>query len=300
MNTEELKMEYKTIPCEEDDEELIEEKLDAIDRSILPSKEDGEEELVFKIADDEGNIIAGCVLEIDCWRNAELDILWVDESHRRNGLGSALIRKAEKTAREYGCRMMVLGTFDFQARPLYEKHGFSLCGTIKNWPRGHENYTLVKRLDQPLKEYYPSTDCSAGFRIEPGTVEDGNYICKGLGDYNTSQAARAHKYISLDKKIVDEDGNMIAAVIAGVGTWNNLDIDMIWVDEPYRNKGIGSRLLAEVEKEGKENGAYFSAINVFDWEASLFKKHGYSACVTIEDFPGEGHRTYELEKRFSE
>ena len=93
-------MEYKTIPCEEDDEELIEEKLDAINRSILPSIEDGEEELVFKIADDEGNIIAGCVLEIDCWRNAELDILWVDESHRRNGLGSALIRKAEKTARE--------------------------------------------------------------------------------------------------------------------------------------------------------------------------------------------------------
>ena len=68
MNTEELKMEYKTIPCEEDDEELIEEKLDAINRSILPSIEDGEEELVFKIADDEGNIIAGCVLEIDCWR----------------------------------------------------------------------------------------------------------------------------------------------------------------------------------------------------------------------------------------
>ena len=42
-------MKYEIVPCEEDDEELIEEKLDAIDRSILPSKEDGEEELVFKI-----------------------------------------------------------------------------------------------------------------------------------------------------------------------------------------------------------------------------------------------------------
>ena len=292
-------MKYEIVPCEEADEELIEEKLDEIDRSIVPPKEGAEEkELIFKITDKMGNIIAGCILEIDCWKNADLDILWVDEKHRRNGLGSALIRKAEKTAREYGCRMMVLGTFDFQARPLYEKHGFSMCGTIRDWPRGHENYTLMKKLDQPLREYYPSTDCSAGFRIEPGTVEDGNYICKGLGDYNTSQAARAHKYISLDKKIVDGDGNMIAAVIAGLGTWNNLDIDMIWVDEPYRNQGMGTKLLADAEQEGKENGAYFSAINVFDWQAPLFTKHGYSACVTIEDFPGDGHRTYEMEKRF--
>ena len=294
-----MEMEYKTIPCEECDEELIEEKLNAIDRSILPPKDDvDEEELVFKITDGEGRIIAGCVLEIDCWKNADLDILWVDEKHRRNGLGSALIRKAEKTARERGCRMMVLGTFDFQARPLYEKHGFSLCGTIRDWPRGHENYTLMKRLDRPLKEYYPSTDFSEDFRIEPGTVEDGNFICKGLGDYNTSQAARAHKYIPLNKKLIDKDGNMIAAVFAGVGSWNNLDIDTIWVDEPYRNQGIGSKLLAEAEKEGKENGAYFSVINVFDWEAPLFSKHGYTPCVTIEDFPGEGHRTYEMEKRF--
>ena len=174
-------MEYKTIPCEEDDEELIEEKLNAIDLSILPPKDDvNEEELVFKITDGEGRIIAGCVLEIDCWKNADLDILWVDENHRRKGLGSALIRKAEKTARERGCRMMVLGTFDFQARPLYEKHGFSLCGTIRDWPRGHENYTLMKRLDQPLKEYYPSTDFSEDFRIEPGTVEDGNFLLSGI------------------------------------------------------------------------------------------------------------------------
>lgn len=293
-------MKYETTPCEEDDEELIEEKLNEINRSIVPTKEDEEEELIFKITDGEGNIIAGCVLDIDCWRNADLDILWVDESHRRNGLGSALIRKAEKTAREYGCRMMALGTFDFQARPLYEKHGFSLCGTIRNWPKGHENHTLMKRLDQPLEEYYPSKDSSAEFRIEPGTVEDGNYICKGLGDYNTSQAARAHEYVPLDRKIVDGDGNMIAAVIAGVGTWNNLEINMIWVDEPYRNQGIGSRLLADTEQEGRENGAYFSSIHVFDWQAPLFTKHGYSACVTIEDFPGEGHCTYELEKRFSE
>ena len=31
---------------------------------------------------------------------------------------------------------------------------------------------------------------------------------------------------------------------------------MIWVDEPYRYQGIGSELLADTERELKENGAY--------------------------------------------
>ena len=54
----------------------------------------------------------------------------MDEKYRRQGLGSALIRAAESAAREKGCEIMFLGTFDFQARPLYEKHGFADSGYV--------------------------------------------------------------------------------------------------------------------------------------------------------------------------
>ncbi len=91
-------------------------------------------------------------METDSWKVAELDILWVDEKYGRQGLGSALIREAERSAREKGCYAMTLGTFDFQARPLYEKHGYKVTGNIKDWPRGHENYSMMKRLDQPAPE----------------------------------------------------------------------------------------------------------------------------------------------------
>ena len=293
-------MEYDIKPCTEEDEDFIEEKLDAINHSIVPQEEGAEdEELVFKIADDKGSTIAGCILIIGSWKIAELDIIWVDEKYRRKGLGSALIREAEKVARERGCYVMILGTFDFQARPLYEKHGYSLCGTVRDFPRGHENYTLIKRLDQPDQEPSLSKDLPTRFEISPGNEDDAEFIIKGLDEYNTSQAARKHKkYIPLEKKLLDADGNLIAAIFAGVGRWNSFEIDMIWVDEPYRNQGIGSELLAETEREAKEYGAYFAlAEGLLDWQTGFFKKNGYMTVGTLNDCP-KGHCMHVLEKRF--
>lgn len=293
-------MKYDIKPCTEEDEDFIEEKLDAINHSIVPPEEDGEnEDIVFKIADDEGNTIAGCILVIGSWKIAELDIIWVDEKYRRKGLGSALIREAEKAARENGCYVMILGTFDFQARPLYEKHGYSLCGTVRDFPRGHENYTLIKRLDQSDQEPSLSKDLPTRFEISPGNEDDAEFIIKGLDEYNTSQAARKHKkYIPLEKKLLDADGNLIAAIFAGVGRWNSFEIDMIWVDEPYRNQGIGSELLAETEREAKEYGAYFAlAEGLLDWQTGFFKKNGYMTVGTLNDCP-KGHGMHVLEKRF--
>ena len=292
-------MEYKTIPCTEDDEELIDGKLTEINHAVVPPREGTEEEeLVFKIENGEGTVIAGCNVGIDNWQFAILDILWVDEKYRGQGLGSALIREAEKAARERNCYAMLLGTYDFQALPLYKKHGYMLCATIKDWPKGHENYTLMKRLDQPLPAYIPTKDLSAQFEIRPGSEKDCEAIGRALGEYNSAQAHREHRYIPLNKKLLDADGNLIAAIFSGVGSWNNLEIDMLWVDEDFRDQGIGSALLAEIEREAQEQGAYFSlAEGLFDWQDGFFRKNGYKTVGTLEDCP-RGHRIYVMEKRF--
>ena len=73
---------------------------------------------------------------------------------------------------------------------------------------------------------------------------------------------------------------------------------MIWVDESFRNNGIGSELLAKTESEAKELGAYFSlAEGVFDWQDRFFRKNGYLESGVLDDVP-KGHRMYVLEKRF--
>lgn len=72
--------------------------------------------------------------------------LWVDESRRGAGVGSALLRAAEEEARRRGCRGVWLDTYSFQARPFYEAHGYEVFGELAEYPPGHAKYFLAKRL----------------------------------------------------------------------------------------------------------------------------------------------------------
>ncbi len=62
------------------------------------------------------------------------------------GIGGRLIAQAEAWARQRGLVGMWLDTFSFQARPFYERLGFSVVGEIGEHPRGSSRYFLAKRL----------------------------------------------------------------------------------------------------------------------------------------------------------
>jgi GNAT superfamily N-acetyltransferase len=76
-----------------------------------------------------------------------IKLLWVSESLRGSGAGSQLMRAAEQSAREQGCRYALVDTFSFQARPFYEKLGYELQMTLEDFPGdGQSVYYLKKRL----------------------------------------------------------------------------------------------------------------------------------------------------------
>jgi GNAT superfamily N-acetyltransferase len=73
--------------------------------------------------------------------------LWVDERHRGAGLGSRLLARAERTARDKrDCRAARLETWDFQAPDFYRRHGYEVACAIPDYPPGITEYTLTKRL----------------------------------------------------------------------------------------------------------------------------------------------------------
>ncbi len=72
--------------------------------------------------------------------------LAVAEHQRGQGVGSRLLRAAEAEAMHRGCTHAYLDTFSFQARPFYEKHGYTLAGTLEEFPAGHSRFFLQKRL----------------------------------------------------------------------------------------------------------------------------------------------------------
>ncbi len=70
---------------------------------------------------------------------------WIDEAVRGQGFGRRLLSAAEDAGRARGCTAAYLDTFEFQARPFYEKCGYALFGSL-DYPAGFKRYFLQKPL----------------------------------------------------------------------------------------------------------------------------------------------------------
>jgi GNAT superfamily N-acetyltransferase len=97
--------------------------------------------------DDAGELAGGIVAAT--WGGwLAIDLVWVREDQRGGGLGADLLRRIEKGAREErGCVGVRLDTWGFQAKPFYEKQGYTVFGVLEDYPPGETEYLLSKRLD---------------------------------------------------------------------------------------------------------------------------------------------------------
>jgi len=93
-----------------------------------------------------GEILAGINSILYCWNCLSIDVLWVKEEFRKNGYGSALLNEVEKIAKEKGCKLVHLDTFDFQAKDFYLKHGYEVFGVLDDCPSEHKHYYMKKNI----------------------------------------------------------------------------------------------------------------------------------------------------------
>ena len=107
--------------------------------------EDGYRPLHFAEYDAEGNVIGG-ILGGTYWGWMYIDILWVHEDYRKQGIGSRLLAAAEKEAVLRGCHHVHVDTMSWQAPAFYQKHGYEVIGILPDIPRGHRKYLLQKAL----------------------------------------------------------------------------------------------------------------------------------------------------------
>ena len=135
-------------------------------------------------------------------------------------------------------------------------------------------------------------------KIHDATTEDIQCIGKGINRHNDSQApfSQVPEFVSFNKCIKDGD-KVVAGILSEMYLWNILTVDILWVDEEYRNKGYATILLKYVEKQGKEMGCTLSHLDTFDFQArGLYEKLGYRVFGILEDCP-EGHERYYMSKK---
>lgn len=95
----------------------------------------------------------------------------------------------------------------------------------------------------------------------------------------------------------DENQNVMAGILGGT-YWGWLHIDILWVDENFRSKKIGSRLLIAAENEAKKRGCHSVHVDTMSWQApEFYKKHGYELISELDNIPN-GYKKFHFIKRF--
>ena len=102
--------------------------------------------LVLLISDSDGDEIVGGLYGSTWFSYLHVNLLFVPESMRGAGIGRKLMMEAEAEATRRGCSAASLDTFSFQARGFYERLGYSVFGTLDDYPHGHSRFYLTKRL----------------------------------------------------------------------------------------------------------------------------------------------------------
>ncbi len=104
-------------------------------RGVAQSVAAGERALL--VADDAQGVCGTVQLVLDQPENqphrADLSKMLVHRRARRQGLGAALLRAAEATARECGKTLLVLDTASDDAERLYERVGWQRVGVIPGY-----------------------------------------------------------------------------------------------------------------------------------------------------------------------
>jgi ribosomal protein S18 acetylase RimI-like enzyme len=78
----------------------------------------------------------------------ELQQLWVDPAHRRQGIATRLIDAFERHAQGLGCTSFYLETFSFQSPALYESLGYRVAYRHAVYPHDIVKLVMVKQVDE--------------------------------------------------------------------------------------------------------------------------------------------------------
>ena len=127
-----------------------------------------------------------------------------------------------------------------------------------------------------------------------------------LVEFNKAQSPQVHRCYQSEKEQPDlievyaqtKSPELIGGLI-GYIDWGWLDIDVIWINEVYRGKGIGKHLVATAEQKARDKGIKRAKLCTFDFQAlEFYEKLGYIVYGKLDDYP-EGHSFYYLRKNLN-
>ena len=120
--------------------------------------------------------------------------------------------------------------------------------------------------------------------IENPAPQDLEDVDEGLRAHNFAATGdRGHRSFAV--KAFDDRGALAGGAIASVH-WGWCYLAVLWVRPDRRGAGLGSRLLAEVERQTLAGGIHNLYLDTYSFQAlPFYLKHGYTVFGQLEDYP---------------
>jgi len=229
---------------------------------------------------------------------AHLDEIDVLPAHGRRGLGTRLVTEVCEWAAAAGYNSVTLTTFRDVPwnRPFYERLGFrvipdaelsaALRAIVEDETRrglDPSRRVAMERRCGPTLELCDELPCD-DLQLLEEQINEFNFATTGIRD------ARGLMIV-----LRDTDRRMCAGLTGH--TWGGVaEVRFLWVDEPKRHTGIGSRLLSAAENEARARGCRKIVLSTHSFQApDFYAKRGYSVAGEFSEYP-RGHRSIFLEK----
>ena len=109
-------------------------------------------------------------------------------------------------------------------------------------------------------------------------------IAEGLGAYNESFEPGGNWQLLWI--IGRDDAGAAQAGLKGVTYYNWLFVEWLWVAEPYRRQGVGSRLLSDAEGLARQRGCTSVYLDTYSFQApEFYRRLGFKEFGRLNDFP---------------
>lgn len=93
-----------------------------------------------------------------------------------------------------------------------------------------------------------------------------------------------------------DDRQALVGGVVGTINWNWLHVALVWVAEPCRHTGLGTRLMSEIERAAVACGCTRAHLDTFSYQARPFyERLGYRVFGRLDDYP-PGHQRFFMEK----
>lgn len=232
--------------------------------------------------------------------------LYVVESARGRGVGEALMRAVAARAADAGCAMIKwqVARWNTHALRLYERLG---AARDETWLDCILDRDAISRLanGEPIPRSATASPATDPQPLEAARIEVLgekrqdviDALVEGVRQFNTEQVGPG---ASEPLTAVASDGAGLMGGVSGRTVYRHFLIDVVWIREDCRRRGLGRRLMQAAEAEAHRRGCVAAQVDTLSFQGlQFYQRLGFAVVGSVPEFPA-GHARHYLHKIYQE